>query len=110
MVINAMITYNLNRQQFLSLRLLLKEKIIIISHLQNLNNPKTSATASYWSILKTSYNGKKIPVIPSLLINNELISYCKMKANNFNSFFCFPMYPIRQQQYNTRESNLYNRQ
>ena len=35
-----------------------------------LNNPKTSAKAS-WLILKTFYNGKKIPVIPPLLINNE---------------------------------------
>ena len=51
-----------------------------------LNNPKTSAKA-YWSILKPFYNGKKIPVIPPLLINNESISDFKMKANHFNSFF-----------------------
>ena len=58
-----------------------------------LNNPKTSAKA-YWSILKSFYNGKKIPVIPPLLINNELISDFKMKANHFNSFFashCIPL-------------------
>ena len=51
-----------------------------------LNNPKTSAKA-YWSILKTFYNGKKIPVTPPLLINNELVSVFKIKANHFNSFF-----------------------
>ena len=31
-----------------------------------LNNLKTTAKA-YWSILKSFYNGKKIPVIPPLL-------------------------------------------
>ena len=51
----------------------------------NLNNPKTSSKA-YWSVLKTFYNGKKIPVIPPLLIKNELISDFKMKANHFHSF------------------------
>ena len=58
-----------------------------------LNNPKTTAKA-YWSILKAFYNDKKIPVIPLLLINNELISDFKMKANYFNSFFaslCTPL-------------------
>ena len=38
-----------------------------------LNNPKTIAKRC-WSILKTFYNGKKIPVIPPLLINNRLDS------------------------------------
>ena len=56
---------------------------IIASELKNL---KTGAKA-YWSILKTFYNGKKIPVILLLLINNKLISDFKMKANHFNSFF-----------------------
>ena len=31
-----------------------------------LNNRKTSSK-TYWSILKIFYNGRKIPVIPSLL-------------------------------------------
>ena len=58
-----------------------------------LNNPKTSAKA-YWSILKSFYNGKKIPVIPPLLINNELISDFKMKANHFNSSFASHCTPL----------------
>ena len=37
-----------------------------------LNNPKTSAKI-YQPILKTSYNGKKIPVIPPFLITNKLV-------------------------------------
>ena len=39
-----------------------------------LNNPKTIIAKRCWSILKTFYNGKKIPVIPPLLINNKLDS------------------------------------
>ena len=49
-------------------------------------NPITSAK-TYWSILKTFDNGRRVPVIPSLLINNEFISNCKTKANYFNRFF-----------------------
>ena len=56
-----------------------------------LNDPHTSAK-SYWSILKTLYNGKKIPLIPPILINNKLTSNFKEKANHFNAFFCIPMY------------------
>ena len=48
----------------------------------------------YWSILKTFYNGKKIPVILPLLINSELISDFKMKANHFNSFFASHCTPL----------------
>ena len=51
-----------------------------------LNDPETSAKA-YWSILKTLYNGKKIPLILPILVNNKLISNFKEKANYFNNFF-----------------------
>ena len=51
-----------------------------------LNDPHTSVK-SYWSILKTLYNGKKIPLIPPILISNKLVSNFKEKANNFNAFF-----------------------
>ena len=36
---------------------------------------------TYWSLLKTFYNGKKVPIIPPLLINNEIISDFEAKAN-----------------------------
>ena len=49
-------------------------------------NPSTSAK-TYRSILKTFANGRKVPVIPPLLINNEFISNFKTKANYFNRFF-----------------------
>ena len=68
-----------------------KENYHIIA--SKLNNPKSSAKAC-WSILKTVNNGKKIPVIPPLLINNELISDCKVKTNHFNSFFAHYCTPL----------------
>ena len=51
-----------------------------------LDDPKTS-TKAYWCILKFLYNGKKIPLIPPILVNNKLISNFKEKANHFNAFF-----------------------
>ena len=38
-----------------------------------LNDPQMSAKA-YWSILQTLYNGKQIPLIHLILVNNKLIS------------------------------------
>ena len=58
-----------------------------------LNDPKTSAKA-YWSILKTLYNGKKIPLISPILVNNKLISNFKEKANHFNAFFACQCTPV----------------
>ena len=37
--------------------------------------------------MKTFANGRKVPVIPPLLINNEFISNFKTKADYFNRFF-----------------------
>ena len=56
-----------------------------------LNDPMTT-TKTYWSILKTC-NGKKVPIIPPILIN-KLISDSKMKANHYNNFIgshCTPL-------------------
>ena len=49
-------------------------------------NPSTRANI-YWSILKTFANCRKVPLIPSLLINNEFIANFKTKANYCNLFF-----------------------
>ena len=49
-------------------------------------NPST-CPKTCWSILKFFDNGRKVPVIPPLLINNEFISNFKTKANYFNRFF-----------------------
>ena len=37
------------------------------------NNPKTSSK-TYWSILKTFYDGRKIPIVPPLLKDGKLFS------------------------------------
>ena len=58
-----------------------------------LNNPSTSAK-TYWSILKTFYNGKKVPLIPPLQIGNTLVSDFKMKANIFNKLFTSQCVPL----------------
>ena len=47
----------------------------------------SSSAKMCWSTLKTFANGRKVPVIPSLLINSEFISNFKTKANYFNRFF-----------------------
>ena len=49
-------------------------------------NASTSAK-TYWSILKTFANGRKVPVTPPFLINNEFISNFETKANCFNRIF-----------------------
>ena len=42
---------------------------------------------SYWGILKSFTNWKKIPIIPPLLINDQLVTNFNKKANNFNEYF-----------------------
>ena len=45
-----------------------------------------TTTKTYWSILKTFLNGKKVPIVPPLLINDKLTSDFEVKANHFNNF------------------------
>ena len=57
------------------------------------NDPQTNVK-TYWSILKTIFNGRKIHVIPPLLIDGKLVSDFKEKAYRFNEFFsrqCTPL-------------------
>ena len=42
---------------------------------------------TYWLILKTFYNDKKVPLIPPLLIDNKFVTDIKTKTNIFNKFF-----------------------
>ena len=44
--------------------------------------PKT-----YWSVLKSFHNNKKIPCIPPILHENSFVTNFKEKAELFNSFF-----------------------
>ena len=59
-----------------------------------LTNLKTSSK-TYWYILKTFYNGKKVPLIPPLIINNKLVSDFKRKTDHFNNFFASKCTPIK---------------
>ena len=60
---------------------------------QKLSDHSASSTTD-WSILKRFYNGKKLPIIPPLLINNKLESDFKIKANCFNGFFASKCAPL----------------
>ena len=42
---------------------------------------------SYWATLRTLWNGKKVPDIPPLLVNDELITEFEPKTNIFNKYF-----------------------
>ena len=52
---------------------------------KKLSDPATSPK-SYWSILKTFLNNKKIPCIPPLLHENKFIIDFRRKAEIFNTF------------------------
>ena len=70
--------------------MILKRKIDYQLQLSDkLNDPETTAKA-YWSVLKTLYNRKKIPLIPPILVNKKLISNFKEKTNHFSNFFASP--------------------
>ena len=60
---------------------------------KKLNNPKTSRK-TYWAIMKAFYNGKKIPLIPPLLITYKLESDFGKKANHFHEFFASKCTPL----------------
>ena len=47
----------------------------------------TTSPKTYWSILKTVLNNKKIPCIPPIYHNNNYITDFKEKAQIFNDFF-----------------------
>ena len=61
---------------------------------KKLNNSLLQAT-TYWPILKTFYNNKKIPLIPPLLIDDKFVTDIQTKANIFNKVFAEQCTPIR---------------
>ena len=60
---------------------------------RKLTNLKTSSKR-YRPILKTFYNGRKVPLIPSLVINNKLEPDFKRKADHFNNFSASKCTPL----------------
>ena len=59
---------------------------------------------TYWSVLKTFYNDKKIPLILPFFVDDKHITDIKTKANIFNEYFAeqctflknYTMFPINQ--------------
>ena len=49
----------------------------------------------HWSIIKTFYKEKKIPLIPPLLIDNMFVTNIQTKANFFNKFFTEQCTPLK---------------
>ena len=60
---------------------------------KKLNNPLLQGK-TYWSILKTFYKEKKIPLIPPLLVDNNFVTNIQTKANIFNKFFAQQCTPL----------------
>ena len=61
---------------------------------RKLNKPLLQAK-TYWSILKTFYNDKKVPLIPPLLVDDKFVTDIKTKANIFNKFFADQCTPLK---------------
>ena len=59
-----------------------------------LDNPK-SVPKIHWSIIHKLLSNRKIPIIAPILINGELVSDFKQKANIFNNHFAFLWTPIK---------------
>ena len=49
---------------------------------------KVTSSNTYWSILKTFLNDKKIPCIPSVFHDNKFVIDFREKAELLNTFFC----------------------
>ena len=88
---------------FILIERFVKELNELISHTKTLyyenlakklNNPLLQAK-TYWSILKTFYNDKKVPLIPPLLIDDKFITDIQDKANIFNKFFAEQCTPLK---------------
>ena len=86
---DALLNYRLNVTDIINAR-----KSEYFSHLSaKLNNLETSSKA-YWKILKSFVHGKKVPIIPPLIVNNQIVTDIQIKANLFNSYFSEQCKPI----------------
>ena len=66
----------------------------IAKKIAKLDNPKI-VPKTYWSIINKFLSNKKIPIIPPILVNGELVSDFKQKANIFNNHFASQCTPIK---------------
>ena len=86
--------YKLNHTDFDVMNELISELSSIISQkreeyyfqiAKKLNDLQTNEK-TYWSILKVIFNGRKIPVIPPLLLDGKLVSDFKEKVTDSTNF------------------------
>ena len=63
-------------------------------HFANKLIDPTTISKTYWSILKTFYCGRKIPIIPPLLTNDKLETDFKKKAHHFYAVFASKFTPF----------------
>ena len=70
-------------------------KTLYYESLAKKSNTPLLQAKTYWSILKTFYNDKKIPLIPPLLIDDKFVTDIQTKANIFNKFFAEQCTPLR---------------
>ena len=68
------------------LELITKRKEDYNFHLAKKLNYLQSSSKSFWKILKTFYNGNKIPLIPPIIVNNKYVSDYEQKALMFLKF------------------------
>ena len=59
-----------------------------------LDNPKT-VPRTYWSITNNFLSNRKTPIILPVLVNGELVSDFKQKANLFKNYFASQCTPIK---------------
>ena len=67
-------------------------------------NDTIVAPKTYWSLLKSFVNGKKIPVMPPILVNDQLMINFFEKVNLFNKFLTQQCNTIKN--YNTVPNDL----
>ena len=65
------------------------KKIYFKNLAEKLSDPKLK-WKFYWGILKSFTNWEKIPIIPPLLISNQLVTNFNEKNNDFNECFSNP--------------------
>ena len=78
--------------------LIFSTKTLYYENLAKKLNNQLLQTKTNWSILKTFYNDKKIPLIPPLLVDDKFVNDTKAKADIFKKFFCRAMYTLEKRQ------------
>ena len=87
---------------YMKLQNTIKELLELISnrmddydlHLANKLIDPTTSSKTYWSILNIFCNGRKLSIMPPLLINDKLETDFKKKAHHFNAFFASKCTPL----------------